>query len=75
MGTITATCGHVLTEAEEFGHLIQVKAHARDGSKAVDHLTVCTRCRDEWREEGDLLKSKEEADQWMASGNPPDMPR
>jgi hypothetical protein len=64
---ITATCGHTLTEEEDMGYPVIVKSSARDGSRAVDYLTVCAVCRDWWHTTDAVLEPGTE-NEWLFHG-------
>jgi hypothetical protein len=63
--SVTATCGHTLTEEEHLGTTISVKDYSRDGSKAIGHPTLCNKCL-KWYEKSDLyLRTEEERLTWL----------
>jgi hypothetical protein len=64
---ITATCGHTLTEEEDLGFPITVKSLSREGSRAVDYLTVCAKCREWWHTTDAVLEPGTE-NEWLFRG-------
>jgi hypothetical protein len=63
--SVIATCGHKLTEKERLGTSIYIKSYARDGSRAVDYVTLCDGCLERERKTGFELKTKKERDEWL----------
>lgn len=61
---IIATCGHQLTEAEDFGTMIAVKQYARDGGKAVGFPVVCDKCL-KWYKRKKLILNNQQQAEWL----------
>lgn len=70
MGTIRATCGHVLSESEGMGFQALTATYSRDGSRAYDSQTLCRKCFNAYRRKK-LLLTQTQAEEWLA-GDPND---
>lgn len=72
--SITATCGHELTDAdgpEGMGWNLALAEYARDNTPAVSHVTYCTACRDAaLAETGRVLATEEAQAKWLQFGDP-----
>lgn len=64
MGTITATCGHVLTEAEGVGKAIAIGDYNRECERVVCHMTVCNKCFD-WYQRKRLILTEKEQERYL----------
>lgn len=63
--SVTASCGHELTEEENMGTSIYIKDFDRSGKKAICYTTLCDRCVILYRMRGLELKTKKEQDNWL----------
>lgn len=63
--SVTASCGHVLTDKEEFGKFISIRDYSKDGSRAVTHLTVCDKCYEDYKKRKAILIAEKEQLQWL----------
>lgn len=75
MGTITASCGHVLTDEEGIGISVISKGESIDHDAgrfvpALVYSQFCRACEEKWRADGLLFASEAEADEWLDSANP-----
>jgi hypothetical protein len=57
---ITASCGHILTKKEEMGKTIAVK-----DCDGICYLTVCNKCFLWYKEQGLVLETEEEENDWL----------
>ncbi len=62
--SVTASCGHVLTEEEGLGTKMALKGTCKDGSKCIDLRTVCDKCANEYRKDGRELLNDAEVEHW-----------
>ena len=63
--SITATCGHTLTDSEGLGTSIAIKDRCKDGSKAIGYLTLCDKCLEWYRKSKLELKTEKECERWL----------
>jgi hypothetical protein len=59
-GSITASCGHQLTE-EGFGHSVWWREYDSQWKESIVYATYCTACRDKGVAEGWLFTNEEKA--------------
>ena len=63
--SVTASCGHILTEEEGLGTSIYIKEVDRYGERVACYTTLCNSCLDFYRKEGLELKTEEEIHSWI----------
>ena len=62
--SVTASCGHELTEEEGLGTSIWVKGMDRQG-KCIYYTTLCNKCLEQHRKEGLELKTQKERNDYL----------
>lgn len=63
--SVTATCGHELTDEEGMGFMIAIKDYSRDGSRAISYPSLCTKCFKRCAKSDELLANKTEEEEWL----------
>lgn len=65
--SVTATCGHILTEEEGLGTTIPIKDFTKEGDPAVSYPTLCNKCLRYYRSERMELPTEESRQEWLNS--------
>jgi hypothetical protein len=68
---IICSCGHRVEEFEDTYNIIcQSESLGEEGySKALSYQSVCSSCKEEYKEAGVLFKSEEDAFRWLREGD------
>jgi hypothetical protein len=61
--TVTATCGHDITNEKEI--MLAIMGYSRLGGNAVSHGVYCSACRKQYEKWGIVLHTEEEQRKWM----------
>ena len=69
MGVIVASCGHELTEEENFGKGICTWAYDREMNKCLEYGSVCDKCYEFYQKAGALV-SEEQQSQFLKNDTP-----
>ena len=59
MGKIIASCGHELTDEEDFGFSIHTEGLDRENNRCLNYSTVCKKCYDWYKKAGTVLSEEE----------------
>lgn len=65
--SVTASCGHVLTEEEDMGNSVSCGSYNREGERVIVHQVLCDFCLSELRQHGVELKTEAEQKNWLMS--------
>ena len=67
MGEIILTCGHKIENFKENINYfnIAIKAHDREGNKAIDYITVCLLCKQSYEINEEILWTEEDENLYL----------
>lgn len=65
---IIATCGHDVSNEEEYGTLIALADYSRDGSRVVGYPCVCEKCLIKYKGSEYYLPTEEDEELWLNDG-------
>lgn len=66
--SVTASCGHILTEQEGLGSQMAIGIISREGQRVIEHSTVCNYCYNRYKERKLILFTKSEQVKYL-NGN------
>lgn len=66
--TIIASCGHEVKNFDALHH-VSIKDYARDFTKCVKHMSICSTCLRLHQTEHAILYSKEAENEWLFSSD------
>ena len=68
--SVTASCGHLLTEEEGHGKGVSTMDFHKDGTRTVCWQSVCDKCYKWYKSGGYILETDEQRDDWMSGKTP-----